>query len=92
MDEITYMGIQFKKPVYPNVNHGYIGTLCANKINQKLKNETNPCEVCGRTEGIEKHHENYDKPFEVRWLCKRHHLDIHKIFRQIKKKNELKLF
>ena len=30
------------------------------------------CEFCGstRTDG---HHENYDEPYNVRWLCKRHH-------------------
>jgi len=31
-----------------------------------------PCELCGAvpTEG---HHEDYDLPLEVRWLCKVHH-------------------
>ena len=31
-----------------------------------------PCEVCGDPE-TEKHHENYDHPFDVRWLCYEHH-------------------
>lgn len=35
-----------------------------------------PCERCGAlpTEG---HHEDYGKPYDARWLCKRHHLARH---------------
>ena len=35
-----------------------------------------PCEVCG-AEKVEAHHDDYSKPMEVRWLCRKHHLDIH---------------
>jgi hypothetical protein len=31
------------------------------------------CEVCGATK-VDAHHENYDRPLEVHWLCRRHHL------------------
>ena len=31
-----------------------------------------PCEVCGSAE-VEKHHCDYSKPLEVRWLCRNHH-------------------
>lgn len=32
-----------------------------------------PCEVCGETEVIA-FHSDYEKPLEVRWLCRLHHL------------------
>lgn len=35
-----------------------------------------PCEVCGKTK-VQAHHDNYDKPFEVRFLCPVHHKVIH---------------
>jgi ribosomal protein S27AE len=41
------------------------------------KIEKQPCEVCGSTV-VEAHHEDYDKPLEVRWLCRAHHVEVHK--------------
>ena len=34
------------------------------------------CEVCGRLV-VEAHHDDYNKPLEVRWLCKSHHREAH---------------
>lgn len=31
-----------------------------------------PCQVCGNQKS-EAHHCNYDKPLEVKWLCRKHH-------------------
>lgn len=31
-----------------------------------------PCEVCGETV-VDGHHDDYEKPLEVRWLCRSHH-------------------
>jgi len=39
--------------------------------------ERKPCEVCG--EKAEAHHDDYNKPLEVRWLCRKHHREWHKI-------------
>lgn len=34
-----------------------------------------PCEVCGGA--AEAHHTNYEKPLDVRWLCRVHHMEEH---------------
>lgn len=36
-----------------------------------------PCEVCGKPNG-HAHHDDYTKPLEVRWLCRRHHAKEHR--------------
>lgn len=39
------------------------------------KLERKPCEVCG--EKAQMHHNDYSKPLEVTWLCRKHHLELH---------------
>lgn len=39
--------------------------------------ERMPCELCGSLD-VEGHHEDYAKPLAVRWLCKKHHLAVHR--------------
>lgn len=36
-----------------------------------------PCQVCGTTEDVEAHHEDYSRPLDVRWLCFKHHREAH---------------
>lgn len=36
-----------------------------------------PCEVCGKERSLA-HHPNYAKPLEVKWLCQKHHSEIHR--------------
>lgn len=43
-----------------------------------------PCEICGTTES-QAHHEDYSKPFEVKWLCIEHHNQTHRKYPTINK-------
>lgn len=36
-----------------------------------------PCEVCSENK-VEAHHPDYNKPYDVRWLCFKHHREFHK--------------
>lgn len=36
-----------------------------------------PCEVCGTTEDVHGHHDDYSKRLEVRWICRSCHHDLH---------------
>lgn len=38
--------------------------------------EKESCEVCG-AEAVDAHHDQYDEPLRVRWLCRRHHTRLH---------------
>lgn len=51
--------------------HGIVGRAIRNK---KLFSE--PCEICGK-ENTHAHHDDYDKPLNVRWLCAEHHQQWH---------------
>ena len=48
-------------------------------VRRAIKNGTlipQPCEVCGG-EKVEAHHEDYNKRFDVMWLCRKHHIEKH---------------
>ena len=47
-----------------------------------------PCAKCGTTENVQRHHANYDKPKEIVWLCKKHHMELHGIFEGRPEKKE----
>ena len=37
------------------------------------------CSVCGIDEKIEAHHPDYSSPLTVKWLCRKHHRELHNI-------------
>lgn len=52
-----------------------------NAINNALRDgriHKLPCEICGAGKSVG-HHDDYDKPMEVRWLCQAHHKQWHAI-------------
>ena len=36
------------------------------------------CENCGKNQNIEAHHDDYNKPMSIRWLCKNCHGEWHR--------------
>lgn len=36
------------------------------------------CEVCGTNKNIQAHHDDYNDPMNIRWLCSLHHAEHHK--------------
>ncbi len=47
----------------------------AHKKAQRLPKK--PCEVCGSTVNIHRHHHDYSKPLDVMFLCAAHHRQHH---------------
>lgn len=43
-----------------------------------------PCIKCGNKKS-EAHHENYSKPLQIIWLCKKHHIEADRERRQREK-------
>ena len=40
-----------------------------------------PCEICG-SPNSEGHHDDYGRPLKVRWLCRKHHKQLHAMMRK----------
>lgn len=50
------------------------------KVSGKVKSK--PCEVC-KDKNSQGHHRDYSKPFEVIWLCQKHHSQEHALIRNL---------
>lgn len=48
----------------------------ANTYLRRGKLTREPCEACGALDVV-MHHDDYDKPLQVRWLCRTHHAEHH---------------
>ena len=51
----------------------------ANVYKRRGKLRRQPCEKCA-SENSEMHHEDYNKPLQINWLCRKCHLELHKLF------------
>jgi hypothetical protein len=54
--------------------------VTANVYQSRGRVTRRPCEICGAP--AEKHHDDYARPLEVRWLCRPHHVEWHKMNRR----------
>ena len=51
-----------------------------NKVNNSIRDgklKRLPCEKCGEKKS-EAHHADYRSPLKIIWLCRKHHLELHK--------------
>lgn len=58
-----------KRIMHPEIHRAH------NTAQYHLKDKQ-PCEVCGSLD-TQRHHDDYSKPLEVRWVCPLHHKGIH---------------
>jgi len=70
--------------IYRKLPYVQIKTKARNILNRavnsgRIKKET--CEVRGCLEAVEAHHDDYNKPLNIRWLCIRHHNEFHRLQR-----------
>lgn len=86
---------------YGKDNHFYRGGISASDKAHNLFEEALErgiivrkitCDECGCTgikkngsSAIEGHHDNYNKPLEIRWLCKKCHYEWHKINKAVER-------
>jgi len=50
------------------------------KTNQRIERGLlikQTCEICDDI-NVEAHHEDYNNPYDIKWLCRKHHLEHHK--------------
>ena len=47
-----------------------------------------PCEMCGTTDKIHAHHDDYDLPLNVMWLCPGHHKARHAYLTELVRRTE----
>jgi hypothetical protein len=81
MNKITLYGIEFTEPDFIDCANFRAKTSLAVKQGILIKQH---CEICGNENSIA-HHEVYSDFMNVRWLCRKHHIEIHNKFRKLNK-------
>ena len=54
----------------------YLAHLAVQRALSSGALEKQACEVCGAAK-VDAHHDRYDEPLNVRWLCRSHHVKLH---------------
>lgn len=54
----------------------YLAHLAVQQALSAGKLSKGPCEVCGAA-SVDAHHDHYEEPLNVRWLCRSHHVKLH---------------
>lgn len=71
-------GYEYTKEYRERFPKKYAAHVLVNNHLRDGKLEKKPCEVCGAAKSVA-HHDDYDKPLEVRWLCQGHHKQWHAV-------------
>jgi hypothetical protein len=53
----------------PEYRRRHLARVAATDAVKFRRMERKPCEGCGSADGVQKHHDDYDSPLAVRWLC-----------------------
>ena len=70
---------KFDKYKKKYIENNYDKIVAFRKFNNEIAQgriKRQSCEVCGK-ENADAHHDDYNKPLEVRWLCRTHHKEWH---------------
>ena len=62
-----------RRAAHPEKTRAYIALQRAIRSGNLVRQ---PCEVCGEVK-VQAHHDDYLKPLDVRWLCFKHHREVH---------------
>jgi len=63
-------------------------TILGNAVKDNRVSKPDNCDWCGATGKIHGHHENYDRPLEVSWLCPSCHGQRHREINEERRKAE----
>lgn len=70
---LIYQATKRFRGKYPHIYKVYCAVRRAIKSGKIVRG---PCQECGASEA-QAHHEDYSKPFEIKWLCQKCHSKLH---------------